>query len=255
MPTTTTAIQPIERDVLDHFKEGVGLHTIGLRTGLEYSEVQTIVTDLVGGDRAKAAAVVAAYDKKHDGPPARPARPATPAPAPARKPTAARRPAQQEPAAPTVVPVNLSEMPPTTSTVTPANPPHGETGTERAVTLPTIGQLPTARAADLPLDVQDVAGDALATLLTGPTEPLPETSSFETLMDAVTGVPDLAELAGQVAALVDRLHDRYDRERQARAVRGEALALRRELDTRMALLARLAGLTEPQSVPARPAAA
>jgi hypothetical protein len=328
----STEIQPIERDVLDHFKEGVGLRTIGLRTGLELSDVQEIVTETCGGDRGRAASLVAAYDRRHPNhqpvkaPPAAaatPSSPAPPAPAPApakrtpakRAPAARRaRTADDEPAAPTVVPVDLAEIAPADMPVTatageadpvpadlagadnglvwdrddpetaddaedpaPAGDPLGapagaaEAAQLAAEALPTVGHWgPDGRAADLPLAAaprcthggdctlhpdarglhdyavleaaaaRDAAAEAAA-LLDGPTEALPEVGSFEDLMAAVAGVPELAQLAGEVSTLVDRLHDRYDRERQARGVRAEAAELRRQLDTRIALLARLAG--------------
>jgi hypothetical protein len=326
----STEIQPIERDVLDHFKEGVGLRTIGLRTGLELSDVQEIVTETCGGDRGRAASLVAAYDRRHPdhqpvkaspaaaAAPSSPAPPAPPAPVkrtPAKRAPARRaRTADDEPAAPSVVPVNLAEIAPADMPVTataaepdpvpadlagadnglvwdrddpetggdaddpaPAGDPLGapagaaEAAQLAAEALPTVGHWgPDGRAEDLPLAAaprcthggdctlhpdarglhdyavleaaagRDAAAEAAA-LLAGPTEALPEVGSFEDLMAAVAELPELAQLAGEVSTLVDRLHDRYDRERQARHVRAEAAVLRGQLDARIALLARLAG--------------
>lgn len=143
MAPTTTELQPIERDVLDHFKEGVGALTIGLRVTLDVSQVREIIQDTCGGDRQKAAALVAAYDRSHgtaptDRPepysvaaaaapahaaitprPAPPARPRkTTAPAAKKTPRATAQPAQDEPAAPTVVPVDLTETAPADVPVT-----------------------------------------------------------------------------------------------------------------------------------------
>lgn len=313
-PSTTVAnMRRDERDVLDHFKEGVGLRTIGLRTDLEVADVQTIVNELAGGDRTKAASLVAAYDKAHAGEATAP-RPKLPAPAsataepsvrrPGRTPTArkpARQPAQpaeDAPAAPTVVPVDLTENaladlpvtavadpipadledPPAAATEDPApadplGAPAGAAEAARvaAEALPTVGHWAGARVPDLPIEACTHGGDcpvhpnarsihnfdddpraadlafpplaaapALVDPLAGPTEALPDVGSFEELMAAVAGVPELAELAGRVSTLVDVLHDRYDREGQSRKVRAEALILRRELDTRLALLAKLA---------------
>src|SRR6185312_11560130 len=81
-----------------------------------------------------------------------------------------------------------------------------------------------------------------AALLAGPTEPLPETGSFEELMGAAQrcGDPLLGALARQVSESVDGLNAAYNRERKARALREEAGILRRELDNRLARLSRLA---------------
>lgn len=298
-PSTTANMQRVERDVLDHFKEGVGLRTIGLRVDLEYAEVQEIVNELAGGDKERARRMVADYDKTHAGDAPAPARAKLPEPGtatdgpPVRKPPATRtpaaarrtgraaaQPADDGPPAPTVVPVDLTEAaladaPLTTTEPAADEPPAAPdpTPTDPEALAPAGG-----RAADLPLEPAPVlaaaptppscthGGDCLVhpevgglhnfeaiadrdrlaraadeqAALAGATEPLPEVSSFEELMAAVGAVPELAELAGDVQRMVDLLHDRYDRERQARTVRGEAAILRRELDTRLALLAALA---------------
>jgi hypothetical protein len=135
-PTKTTELTPTERDVLGHFGDGVGVRTIGLRTGLEHTEVQEIVNTTCGGDRGKAAALVADYDKRHpDGEqPAEAAAAKTGMPevaaaaaaaglparreptrrpagrAPAKRARAAVQPAEDDPQAPTVVPVKLDEI-------------------------------------------------------------------------------------------------------------------------------------------------
>jgi hypothetical protein len=260
-----------DRAILDHYKEGIGLRTIALRTGLDLTEVQAVVQDLAGGDRTRAAALVAEYDKEHGTAPAGAPRAGGRVKAPQvklphdattadRKATTAAQPAEDTPATPTVVPVDLSEVL-AADVPAPAEP---------------APAAPAARAADLPLERCTHGGDctvhpgvgqlhnfdepdaelaarAAAELkaLNGPTDELPDVHSVEELMDAVVGVPELAQLAEEVDALVDRLHDAYARERKARTVRSEAAILRRELDTRLASLARLA---DPAALPAAAAA-
>jgi hypothetical protein len=131
-----TELQPIERDILDHFKEGVGVRTIALRASMEYTDVQTIITETCGGDRSRAAALVAAWDRRHPdhspivkapaGAAVLPAAGASAVSEPPRRrvgtgrAASTRRPRgrieaeaeapREEPAAPTVVPVNLAEL-------------------------------------------------------------------------------------------------------------------------------------------------
>lgn len=334
----STELRPIERDVLDHFKEGVGLRTIGLRTNLELSDVQEIVTDTCGGDRTRAASLVAAFDRRNPGHqpvkpdlaatvPSSPPRPAPPAPAaaaakptPVRRPRRASQPTEAAPAAPTVVPVDLAE-------ITPADVPVTTVAGPAPTDPPAAADDPTAERPDDPAEAALVArhddglvwdrndseadddqaeaedpvpaelgagddprpaltfrearaagllgagvqvdteprcthgGDCTVhpgagglhdfarieameaeALLDGPTEALPAATSFEELMAAAqrAGAPELARLAGEVSTAVDDLHAAYARERHARQLRSEAAILRRELDTRVAQLRRLA---------------
>lgn len=325
-PAPSTELTRTERDVLDHYKEGVGARTIAMRVNLETADVQTIINEVAGGDRTRAASLVAAYNRRHpdevplpvpapyslaDTPSSPPSPPPTPAPssppAPAsgrrgrpagattKRPRAAAQAPQDDPVAPTVVPVDLSETvaldvpvtaiadpapadleepaPPAAAPADPLGAPDGAAAAAQVLAeqLPTVGHWAGARAPGLPIEACTHGGDcpvhpnaqslhnfdadpraadldfpalaaapALVDPLDGPTEDLPAVASFDELMAAVAAVPELAELAGRVTTLVDVLHDRYDRERQSRKVRGEALIIRRELDTRLALLARLA---------------
>lgn len=332
-PAPTTELTRVERDVLDHYKEGVGARTIAMRVNLETTDVQAIITEVAGGDRTRAASLVAAYNRRHpdvaaEAPPVpapyspgaqaenspatatgrdrrgRPTAPATPAAPATKRPRAAAQKPQEEPAAPTVVPVDLTDVAPVDVPVTiiddpipaPAEPPAPAALEDTAPTdplgavagaaaaaqyaaeqLPTVGHWAGARTPGLPIEACTHGGDcpvhpnaqslhnfdtdpraadldfpalaaapALVDPLDGPTAELPGVASFEELMAAVAGVPELAELAGRVSTLVDQLHDRYDREAQSRKVRGEALIIRRELDTRLALLARLADPSAPK---------
>src|SRR5919206_5158842 len=79
--STTVTMNALERDVLDHFKEGVGARTIALRTKLEVTDVQDIIRTLAGGDRSTAARLVAAYDGTSKPPATATNAPATPPPA------------------------------------------------------------------------------------------------------------------------------------------------------------------------------
>lgn len=271
--TPITQIDAKDREILDLFKEGVGIRPIAMRVRMEPSEVQETVNILAGGDRARAGAVLAAYDRAHGttpvGAPKRGGRHATPrptsdgvarfaadlpldppptrkAPTPAtRKPRAAAQQVDTTPAAPTVVPVDLTNLTPAD---TPAPAP---------TTSPTVDAAPPgtglARVAEL------VAGaDTERQALVGPTDPLPAVKSLDDLLAGAgnSGSPHLTRLASQIRNLLEQLHAGYDRERKTREVRAQAAELRRELDSRLALLARLEAGGEPQTdTPAAAAAA
>ena len=239
-----------DRKVLDLYKEGVGVRTIAMRIEREHAEVADTVETLCGSDRSRAAAVLAAYDKRHDttpagAPTAGGTKPVSDGRTTTERTTTARRPAKPasaavaEPAAPEVVPVDLTgptpvDVPVTALDAGPAGPRAEDLPLERPpapTTTPAEQQPPAPAGADL---------RRTAELLAGPTEPLPAVGSFDELMAAVAGVPELAEIAGRATALVDQLHDRYDRERQARTVRAEATDLCRRLDAQLAQLALLA---------------
>jgi hypothetical protein len=182
MATTppSTELQPIERDILDHFKEGVGVRTIALRASMEYTDVQQVITETCGGDRSRAAALVAAWDRRHpdhtpvikappagagvlpaagasavsDPPRRRPERPVLPA---AKRPRVVRAETapREEPAAPTVEPVDLTDS----ATAAAPDPIPAELG---AGDQPAEAEAP--RAEDLPLDPPPAeAGDQGAT--------------------------------------------------------------------------------------------
>lgn len=336
MAPTTTDLQPIERDVLDHFKEGVGTRTIAMRVNIDHTEVQEIIVSTAGGDRTKAGALVADYDRRHGITPTEkpipwtptPDTPALPAPSldppsPAAQ-AAGKKKTRATPArraaaevldvagipAPTVMPVTLTETAPAASHYDPATgrapdlPLEPPSATERDAP-PVTGDELTWKPdddtdqgderhqdgdgdawADLDLAMSPVIAqaaadlienesavdqcthggdchvhpktqglhnfdvieaDRVAALLAGPREQLPAVKSFESLIAAVQQAGDrsLRELAAQVAAMVDQLHDGYARERQIRLVRAEVDQLRRDLDARIAMLTRLAAGETP----------
>lgn len=265
--TTDPRMDKTDRNVLDHFKEGLSPRTIASRLMLEVTDVQATITELAGGDRTKAAALVVDYDKAYAGTPETPLAVTEPARKPAtRKPsTPAPRPAPRTPApAHDPIPAELSpaEDPVDLDAVVAAAP-AGDTaaaawdGLDRAITPVLVAALAEDVAAErgcthgdgCPVhpDVRALhnfdnrAVDVLEAALSGPTDPLPAVSSFEELLAGVeaSADPELRELAHTVTGLVDQLHDGYARVRRIRFVRAEAVTLRRQLAEHLAMLARL----------------
>jgi hypothetical protein len=254
-----------DRDVLDHFKEGLSPRVIAGRLLLEVTDVQATITELAGGDRTKAAALVVDYDRRTS---------TTPAPAPARKPNPARKPAAPRPAAPSA-PAEDTPAP------APADPIPAELGDPAAAAWDGLDQAVTpvlvaalaeqaqtdrcTHGADCPIhpdawglhNYDNRAAEAVEAALAGPTDPLPAVASFEDLLAGVevAGDPQLRELAARITTLVDQLHDGYARARRIRFVRAEAVQLRRQLGEHLAMLARLEAGDPGNNAPALAAAA
>jgi hypothetical protein len=253
--TGTPRMDETDRNVLDHFKEGVGVRTIGLRTGLEVTAVQEIINTVAGGDRTRAARLVTLYDQEHGAPASAAAVGETFAGTLARStgkfPPVIERLAT--PVAPVVEPVDLAipapvDMPQQTI----GDDLDDWEGLDRAM-QPVIAQA-VADLAELAHPTTDVAADphALDDLtvlaerraLEGPRDALPAVHSFDDLM-AAADQAGLANLAVATRTAVDNLYARYDHERRTRMIRADAAELRAQLDIRLAELAGLTGGAAP----------
>ncbi len=203
MPLTDLDVRMTEQDrtVLEHFREGVGSRTIGLRTGLEHHEVDEIIEQLTGRSRQNATRLINLYDAGKTLPPLR----------------------NDEKPQPKTTPATKTPPPPIKETPLPAKV------TARALYTPPSPAPATApEQPTKPTPAPSTEHHALQ----GTRDPLPEPTTIDALIAAAgeANVPALARLSTGIATLLAELRRTYEAECRTRTVRALIAEHRAALD-------------------------